>query len=168
MQFAFGKLKSLSFIVVAALLTCSLVSTAVAKDKPAEALDFRGVIDDLDGYVNLRKEPRLNAPVIAKVSANEPFSFARAEAAKWCKVKLRSGITGWMHYSRIKLFFTNGDLPTKAEKNDEADEQARKQGLDYYQVSRAAARGDKAALDKFFRLDFDGAAAEEHVNVAAV
>ncbi|MDQ6912778.1 MAG: SH3 domain-containing protein [Verrucomicrobiota bacterium] len=134
----------------------------------AEAGAFRGVIDDPDGYVNLRTEPRVDAAVVARVKANEPFSFERKESEKWCKVKLKSGVTGWMHYSRIKLFFTKDDLPGKPEPGDEIDKQASEQGVNYYEVSHAAAGGDKKALKKFFSLGTDGAAAEEHISISGV
>ena len=136
----------------------------------AEVPQHRGVIDDPDGYVNVRKEQRADAPVVAKVKTDEPFSFERKEKDQWCKVKLSSGATGWMHYSRIRLFFTKDNLPGKPEEGDEIDEQARKHGVNYYEVTQAAARGDKAALKKFFDVgEFaDGAAAEEHWGVITV
>lgn len=129
---------------------------------------FRGVIDDPDGYVNLRKEKSTDAPVIAKVKAGEPFSFERKGYDQWCKVKLSSGKTGWMQASRIRLFFTKDDLPGKSEKGDEIDEQAAKQGINYYEVTQAAARGDQKALKTFFGVGGDGAGAEEHFGVLAV
>ncbi|MGZ5001992.1 MAG: SH3 domain-containing protein [Chthoniobacterales bacterium] len=133
----------------------------------AEVTEFRGVIDDPDGYVNLRKEPQLNAAVVAKVKANEPFTFAHKENEPWCKVSLHDGMTGWMHYSRIKLFFTKDDLPEK-DSEGEIDKQAGKDGVNFYEVTQAAARGDKKALKKFFQVHRDGAAAEEHVGVTSV
>ena len=136
----------------------------------AEVPQHRGVIDDPDSYVNVRKEQRADAPVVAKVKAGEPFFFERKEKVQWCKVKLGSGVTGWMHYSRIRLFFTKADLPGKPEKGDEIDEQARKHGVNYYDVTQAAARGDAKALRKFFDVgEFaDGAGAEEHSGVISV
>jgi hypothetical protein len=116
----------------------------------------------------VRKDRSVDAPVVAKVKANEPFSFERKENDTWCKTKLDSGVTGWMHYSRIKLFFTKDDLPGKPEKGDEIDEQASKQGINYYEVTQAAARGDAKALKTFFSVGTDGAAAEEHVGVTSV
>lgn len=82
---------------------------AVLRD--AEGLDGpNGVIDDPDGYVNLRKDKSADAPIVAKVKKDEPFWFEcqvtneqHTEHETWCKVKLASGVTGWMHYSRIKL-----------------------------------------------------------------
>lgn len=104
----------------------------------AEVSEFRGVIDDPDGYVNLRKEKRADAPVVAKVKAAEPFQFQKKEGEDWCRVKLKSGVSGWMHYSRIKLYFTKDDLPGKSKNGDEIDEQAREQGVNYYDVTQAA------------------------------
>ncbi len=134
----------------------------------AEVSEFHGVIDDLDGYVNLRKEKRADARVITKVKAGEPFRFQKKEHEDWCHVKLKSGVSGWMHYSRIKLYFTKDDLPKKSEKGDEIDEQAREQGVNYYDVTQAAAQGDKEALKTFLILETDGAAAEEHNGVVCV
>ena len=134
----------------------------------AEVNAFRGVIDDPDGYVNLRKDKGTDAPVVAKVKAGEPFSFERKGDDQWCKVKLSSGKTGWMHASRIRLFFTKEDLPGKPEKGDEIDEQARRQGINYYEVTQAAARGDQKALKTFFSVGADGAGAEEHLGVTSV
>ncbi len=167
-----------TFLSIFTLTTMS-ISLACAGGKPEETVpreyegfaqvsQHRGVIDDPDGYVNLRKDPQTNAPVLAKVKSGEPFSFERNENDQWCKVKLRSGLTGWMHYSRIKLFFTKDDLPTKPEKGDEIDEQAREQGINYYEVTKKASRGDHKALKTFFSVGADGAAAEEQVGVTAV
>ena len=36
---------------------------------------YRGVIDDPDGYVNVRADKRADAPIVAKVKTGEPFSF---------------------------------------------------------------------------------------------
>jgi tetratricopeptide (TPR) repeat protein len=134
----------------------------------ADVLQFRGVIDDPDGYVNVRKEKRADAPVITKVKAGEPFQFKKKEGEDWCQVKLKSGLSGWIHYSRIKLFFTKDDLPPKTEKGDEIDEEAREQGVNYYDVTQAAVRGDQQALKTFLTLSADGAAAEEHHGVTCV
>ena len=130
--------------------------------------EFRGVIDDPDGYVNLRKDKRADAPVVAKVKAGEPFEFQKKEHDDWCRVKLESGVGGWMHYSRIKRYFTKEDLPAKPEEGDEVDEQARARGINYYEVTQAAARDDQKALKTFLSFRGDGAAAEEHVGVSSV
>jgi hypothetical protein len=127
----------------------------------ADVSEFRGVIDDPDGYVNLRKDKRADAPVITKVKAGEVFQFQKKSDDEWCRVKLKSGVSGWMHYSRIKLYFTKDDLPGKPEQEDEIDKQAREQGVNYFEVTQAASRGDKEALKTFLSTGGDGAAAEE-------
>ena len=130
--------------------------------------EFRGVIDDPDSYVNLRKDKGADAPVVAKVKAGEPFEFQKKEHDDWCHVKLESGVGGWMQYSRIKLYFTKQDLPAKPEEGDEVDEQARARGINYYDITQAAARGDQKALKTFLSFCGDGAAAAEHVGVSSV
>ena len=167
--------RSLFFALILGLgLTCRAGDKPPGDSVPREFLGFadvpqyRGVIDDPDGFVNLRKEKSADAPIAAKVKAGEPFAFERKENETWCKVKLDSGVAGWMHYSRVKLYFTKDDLPERPEKRDEIDEQARKQGVNYYEVTQAAARGDKKALKTFFSVGADGAAAEEQVGVSSV
>src|SRR5437868_4848487 len=135
-----------------------------------DANSFRGVIDDPDGYVNLRSKPDAESAIVTKVKTGERFTFQRHEYDKWCSVKLISGKSGWMDAQRIMLLFTRDDLPEKPEKGDEVDEQARKHGIDYYQATQGAVRGDVEARKKFFQVgEFaDGAAAEEHAGVLAV
>ncbi|HYT23944.1 MAG TPA: SH3 domain-containing protein, partial [Candidatus Polarisedimenticolia bacterium] len=122
----------------------------------ADVPEFRGVIDDANGYVNLLKEKRSDAPVVTKVKAGEPFAFQKREHDDWCHVKLETGLGGWMHYGRVKLYFTKQDLPGKPEEGDEVAEQARARGINYYEVTQAAARGDQKALKTFLSFRGDG------------
>ena len=50
----------------------------------SDVSEFRGVIDDPNGYVNLLKEKRADAQVITKVKAGEPFKFKKKEGEDWC------------------------------------------------------------------------------------
>jgi len=146
-------------------------SSSKSGEKPDVTPDAEGfygvpdaVIDDPNGYVNLRKEKSADSAIIAKVKKNEPFEFQCTQNATWCKVKLASGVIGWMHYSRIKRYYTEKNLPKGPEDvGEEIDEQMREQGVNYYEVTRAAAHGDKKALKTFFTLGLDGAAAETHI-----
>src|SRR5262245_44541916 len=80
----------------------------------------RGVIDDPDGYVNVRSKPDLDAPIVTTVKNNQPFEFeSEKEGAEWFRVKLKSGESGWMHGSRIRFYFEEKELPAKHEPNDE-------------------------------------------------
>jgi hypothetical protein len=124
-----------------------------------------GVIDDPDGYVNVRAGKNAESPVIATVKTGEPFTFEREGDDEWCKVTLASGKSGWMHLSRIRLHFTEKDLPTREEDpagESEIEQFARGQGFNYAAGTRRAVRGDAKALKQFFSLaqDADGAAAE--------
>jgi hypothetical protein len=132
-----------------------------------------GVIDDPDGYVNVRVEKNGESPVIATVKTGEPFTFEREGDDEWCKVTLASGKTGWMHLSRIRLYFTEKDLPTREEDpagESEIEQFARGRGFDYVAGTRRAARGDPKALKQFFSLaqDADGVAAESISGVPTV
>jgi hypothetical protein len=135
-----------------------------------DANAFRGVIDDSDGYVNLRSRPDAKAAIVTKVKKGEQFTFERHEYDPWCKVRLASGKTGWMDAQRILLFFTNKDLPGKPEPGDEIDQEARQNGIDYYEVTQGAVRGDVEAQKKFFRVSefADGAGGEEHAGVLGI
>jgi uncharacterized protein YgiM (DUF1202 family) len=141
--------KNLWPIIVLCTL-CPLASRAAEQNETvpreyqgfAEVTKYRGVIDDPDGYVNLRKEPQPDAPVVTKVKAGEPFSFQRKENETWCEVKL-SSCDRLMHYSRT-LYFTKDDLPGKPEKGDEIDQQASKQGINYTKSPRSARRQESA------------------------
>jgi Bacterial SH3 domain len=130
----------------------------------------RGVIDDPDGYVNVRAQPSIDSAVVATIKNNQPFEFeSEKEGAEWIKVKLASGQSGWMHYSRIVMFFEEKDLPDKHGADDELGIYGRAHGFVYARVARNAAKGDPASLKKYFGItDTDGAAAEEHSSVLAM
>jgi hypothetical protein len=143
-----------------ALLLVGLFSLTAAAQQ-------RAVISDPDGYVNVRASGNVSAKVVTIVKANEPFTFEWEPGSDWCRVKSSGGKSGWMHYSRIKLHFTDADLPSTEPDPaglSEIDEAAKSRGLDYAAVTRAAARGDETALKQFFELGeaLDGAAAESH------
>ena len=143
----------------ALLLACTLSLTPVV-----QAEQRRGVINDPDGYVNVRAGKSNDAPVIGRVKQGEPFTFECDQEDEWCRARLRSGKSGWMHRNRIRLFFTEKDLPAGYEKGSEIDEFTRGRGFDYTTVTRRAARGDMQALKQFFELadGVDGAAAESY------
>ena len=54
----------------------------------ADVPEFCGMIDDPDGYVNLRKEKRADASVITKVKTGEPFDFQKKEGDQWHRFTL--------------------------------------------------------------------------------
>ena len=129
------------------LFTCGFAFAPLARGQRA------GVINDPDGFVNLRAGKSADAAVIATVKTGEPFTFECENDAEWCKVTLTSGKSGWMHLSRIRLHFTEKDLPTNEKDpagESEIDQFVRGRGLDYAAVTRRAAHGDARALKQFF------------------
>jgi hypothetical protein len=121
----------------------------------------RGVIDDPDGFTNVRTAPRENAAIVARVKAGEIFEYDGTQKEAWWKVTLASGKTGWMHSSRIRMFVVLEDLVVA--ENDEANMYARAHGVDYRKAMRGAAKGDPAAMRQFFGVNCDGAACDTHL-----
>jgi uncharacterized protein YgiM (DUF1202 family) len=152
---------------------CFLLLACVFAVAPLAQAQRAGVINDPDGFVNVRAEKSADAAVIATVKAGEPFTFEWENDADWYKVTLTSGKSGWMHLSRIRLHFTDKDLPTQEKDpagESEIDQFASGRGLDYAAVTRRAAHGDARALKQFFSIahDADGAAAESIGGVPTV
>ena len=59
------------------------------------------VIDDDDGWSNLRAAPSYNAGIIRKIYSNETFMVGKAQG-RWHQVTTNSGETGWMHVTVIR------------------------------------------------------------------
>ena len=152
---------------------CFSLFVCVFAFQPLAQAQRTGVIDDPDGFVNVRAGKSADAAVIATVKTGEPFSFECESDAEWCRVTLPSGESGWMHLSRIRLHFTEKDLPSREEDpagESEIEQFVRGRGLNYAAVTRRAARGDSKALKQFFSIaqDADGAAAESIQGVPTV
>ena len=64
--------------------------------------DGYGVINDPDGYTNMRKGKGTNHPVIRKILEGEKFAIERKET-EWWLVVLFDGTRGWIHKSRVKI-----------------------------------------------------------------
>jgi len=130
-------------------------------------------INDPDGYTNVRDRDN---KVIAKVKAGERFiAEPRTESKQW-EVYLKSGITGWMDRSRIRLlpdeplmkFNYNASKKEwrklQSEKVTEVAGTAKGHGVDYYKTLLRASEGNPQALARIFSLAeyMDGAAAEAY------
>jgi uncharacterized protein YraI len=69
---------------------CLVLSSCVLVFAPLAQAQRAGVIDDPDGFVNVRAGKSSDAAVIATVKTGEPFTFECENDADWCKVALRS------------------------------------------------------------------------------
>ncbi|HSJ01704.1 MAG TPA: SH3 domain-containing protein [Verrucomicrobium sp.] len=120
----------------------------------------KGVIDDPDGHSNLRSGQQADATVVARVPAGEVFEFEPGEGSEWWRVTLKSGKTGWMHYSRIVEHAEMSDL-SDGEVGDELVLYGQRRGVNYHALARGAAKGESAAMKAYFAItDTDGAAKE--------
>ena len=61
-----------------------------------------GVINDPDGYTNLRDGKGTSAKVIKKIKEGEKFAI-ETNTGDWWSVVTEDGINGWIHSSRIKV-----------------------------------------------------------------
>ncbi len=62
-----------------------------------------GIINDSDGYTNVRNRPSNNSKIISQIQVNTPFYFTPNSHNKWWKIESIDGtINGYMHCSRIK------------------------------------------------------------------
>lgn len=123
----------------------------------------RGVISDPDGFTNVREEQGADSAVVARVKEGEVFEFEGREGSEWWKVTLASGKSGWMHFSRIRFHFSLDEIPKKDEEGSEVGSYAKERGFDYCATASAAAKGEPAAMKRYFGInDTDGGAAEVH------
>jgi hypothetical protein len=60
------------------------------------------MIDDQDGWSNLRKTPSGDSPIIRKILQDELFCVIEANG-DWCRVITDAGEEGWMHQSIVKF-----------------------------------------------------------------
>lgn len=128
------------------------------------ANETRAVIDDPDGFTNVRVEPNAKSAVVAKVKRGEVFTFTfevSSQGAEWCAVTLASGKKGYMHSDRVLLHSTMEELADR-KPDYEITENALRGLFDYLALARAAARGEPAAMRTYFTYECDGEAAETH------
>jgi hypothetical protein len=65
---------------------------------------YKAVIDDPDGYTNVRKLPTSNSPILYKIEENEHFTVEEyVKTSSWVKIFDYNGqFEGWIHKSRVK------------------------------------------------------------------
>ncbi|MCL5245203.1 hypothetical protein M4I21_05240 [Cellulophaga sp. 20_2_10] len=70
---------------------------------PDDAHIRTGVINDADGYVNIRQGKSSSSKIISKIKKDEEFKFAlpKAENEKWTLVKTTLNEVGYVYFNRI-------------------------------------------------------------------
>jgi beta-lactamase regulating signal transducer with metallopeptidase domain len=75
--------------------------------KPMDALAFgqdpvRAVIDDPDGYTNVREKPTVQSGIIYQLKEGERFSCYPEQNSNWWRIVTGTNVSGYVHKSRIK------------------------------------------------------------------
>ena len=65
-------------------------------------LDY-GIIQDKDGYTNLRKEKNTTSEIIQKINTGEKVEILESRDANWYYVKTKNGNEGYVNRSRLKF-----------------------------------------------------------------
>jgi len=75
-------------------------------DKEIELLQRPGIINDPDGYTNIREKPEINSKVVGRLTINDIFYYTPTRNNNWWPVSYRFGEkpSGYIHRSRIKVF----------------------------------------------------------------
>ena len=79
-----------------------------ASDAPDASDDATGryrlaaMIDDPDGFTNIRAKPATNAEIVGKINTGEAFTTFE-QTGPWWQVRTADGLTGFMARSRIRL-----------------------------------------------------------------
>ncbi len=81
----------------------------------------RAVINDPDGYTNIRADSRGNSDIVARVNEGEEF-LAEPSDATWWRVTGPRGDSGYMHRSRVSLLPAS-DPPQADSPADRTDSQ---------------------------------------------
>jgi len=62
----------------------------------------QGIINDPDGFVNIRKEMNTQSEILGKIPKKEIFTYWEVPESNWCAVKTQGGISGFVYKDRIK------------------------------------------------------------------
>lgn len=91
--------KAIFFTTILILSTATISAqfnhTALSKNK-------HGIINDLDGYVNIHKEMNSKSPVIGKIIDNYVFNYWEIPNSNWWLVLTQDGRRGYVYSNRIR------------------------------------------------------------------
>lgn len=89
------------------LLLATLLMVFVAVNAQDASEFKKAVINDPDGYTNVREGKSVSYAIIAKIYENEVFYAYPSTTSDWYPVITYDGIKGYVHNSRISFFNNN-------------------------------------------------------------
>ncbi len=84
-----------------------MLLTSVAVNAQDTSSYEKAVINDPDGYTNVREGKSVNYDVIAKIYENEVFYAYPSNTSNWYPVITKNGTKGYVHNSRISFLSNN-------------------------------------------------------------
>lgn len=69
---------------------------------PSASLEVQAVINDPEGFANVRSEPEIQSNTIARVLEGESF-YTIPQQSDWWPVRTKDNKLGYMHRSRIRV-----------------------------------------------------------------
>ncbi|GHU09087.1 hypothetical protein FACS189431_6520 [Alphaproteobacteria bacterium] len=96
------KNKGTKAIVFITILTLTVVTSFAQSYFTDLSKSKQGIINDPDGYVNIRKEMNTESPVIGIIVENETFNYWEIPNNNWCLVQTSNGTRGYVFSNRIK------------------------------------------------------------------
>jgi hypothetical protein len=70
--------------------------------EPQPSFTLRAVIDDPDGYTNVRSMKSASSDIVTKVHDGEEF-YTYVQDGNWWQIRTKDGKVGYMHVSRIRI-----------------------------------------------------------------
>lgn len=64
--------------------------------------ETEAVVQDPDGYTNIRQGPGVESPIVGRADSGETIFVNQKRGVRWWEVRREDGTTGYMHVSRIK------------------------------------------------------------------
>lgn len=101
-------LSGLAAIITAVAATIATTVTHLSKDitenKSSAVLQQLAIVDDPDGWVNVRKTSSVTSDIIFKIDNQQIVSIISKEN-NWYKIKTTNNQIGFIYYDRLELIY---------------------------------------------------------------
>ena len=76
-----------------------------SQKSPSDMFTILAVIDDPDGYTNVRSKKSASSEIVTRINREETF-YTYQQSGNWWQIRTRSGKVGYIHITRIRLVGT--------------------------------------------------------------